>query len=279
VEPDTTVCRAAVSDCDADESCTGNADEACPTDGFQPAGLDCPNSDLCDGDETCDGNGNCVGGPTPGCDDESACTSDSCDSILGCLHDPVVLTGCIDTFQKGSLVVNEKNALKEKVTAKFSKGPALLQTDFGNPLIAGGTSYEMCIFDASGNLAASFFVDRAADLCDGKPCWKKIGKLPPDGKGYNYKDKLLTSDGVKGFQVKGGDAGKSKASVKAQNKTGQMPTGIAAALQAGVPAGSAATVQIIPNGEPGGLPAGTVCLSMELTDVKKNDGVMFKAKK
>ena len=278
VSPDTTVCRVAVDDCDAAEECSGIANQSCPADGFQPAGTDCPNSNLCDGDETCDGNGACVGGPTPACDDDSACTVDSCDGLLGCINDPMVQTGCIDTFLKGSLVVNEKNALKEKVTAKFSKGPALSQTDFGNPLSAGGTAYDMCIFDASGNLAGSFHVDRAGDLCDGKPCWKKIGQLPPTGKGYNYKDKLMTSDGVKGLQVKGGDAGKSKASVKAQNRTGQMPTGIAAALQAGVPAGSAATVQLIPNGEPGGLPAGTVCLTMELADVKKNDGIQFKAK-
>ncbi len=77
--------------------------------------------------------------------------------------------------------------------------------------------------------------------------------------------------------MKGGDAGKSKVIFKAKNKNNTMPTGIAAALAAGVPAGSAATIQFIPSGEPGGLPAGTVCLEMELADIKKNDGIIFKA--
>ena len=279
VEPTTTVCRAAVSECDADENCTGNAGEACPVDGFQPAGTDCPNTDLCDGDEMCDGFGNCMGGPTADCDDGSACTVDTCDATLGCINTGVMLTGCLDTFQKGILLVNEKRPGKEKVLAKFIKGPAIAQTDVGNPLDPAGTSYEMCIFDADGNLAGNFQVDRAGDLCDGRPCWKKVGKLPPDGKGYRYKDKLLSSDGVQGILLKGGDAGKSKALVKAQNRNNTMPTGITAALLTGVPAGSAAVVQIVPNGEPGGLMAGTVCLSMELADVKKNDGSLFKAKK
>ncbi len=79
--------------------------------------------------------------------------------------------------------------------------------------------------------------------------------------------------------MKGGDAGKSKVIFKAKNKSNTMPTGIASALAAGVPAGSAATIQFIPSGEPGGLPAGTVCLEMELADIKKNDGIIFKAKK
>jgi hypothetical protein len=86
-------------------------------------------------------------------------------------------------------------------------------------------------------------------------------------------------DGVLLALLKGGGPGKSKALVKTKNSEGTMPTGIAAALQAGVPAGSAALVQLISDGEPGGLPAGTVCLEMELADVKKNDGVKFKAKK
>ena len=63
---------------------------------------------------------------------------------------------------------------------------------------------------------------------------------------------------------------------KASNKNGTMPTGIAAALQAGVPEGMSAKVQLIPVG---GLAAGTACLEMDVSDIKKNDGSFFKAKK
>ncbi len=274
-----TECRADAGDCDVAENCTGNADEACPVNGFEPSGTDCPNTTLCDGDETCDGAGSCVGGPTLACDDNSACTVDTCDSLLGCINTGTPATGCLTAFQKGVLLVNEKNPGKEKIVAKFIKGPPLSQTDFGNPLNTGGTAYDLCIFDAFGQLAGSFTIDRAGDLCDGRDCFKKLGQDPPNGKGYKFKDKGLTSDGVLLALMKGGGPGKSKILVKTKNSEGTMPTGIAAALQAGVPSGSSAMVQFIPDGEPGGLPAGTVCLEMELADVKKNDGVKFKAKK
>jgi hypothetical protein len=192
---------------------------------------------------------------------------------------------CTTTLQKGLLLVNEKKPGKEKVIAKFIKGPALSQTDFGNPLEVGGTAYDLCIYDAFDNLAGSFHVDRAGDLCAGKDCWKKLGKLPPDGKGYKYKDKDLASDGALVLKMKGGSAGKSKVIFKAKNKAPNLniPTGIAAALAAGVPAGSSAKVQFVANGLPGGsaagMMAGTTCLQLDLADVKKNDGVTFKAKK
>jgi hypothetical protein len=197
---------------------------------------------------------------------------------LGCLNTGTPAVGCINGFQKGILIVNEKNATKEKVIAKFIKGPALTQTDFGNPLSAGGTAYDMCIFDADGNLAGSFNIDRAGDLCAGKNCWKKLGGEPPTGKGYKFKDKDLTSDGVLVTLMKGGDVGKSKILVKGKNKNGTMPVGIAAALQTGVPAGSSATVQFIPDAAPAGS-AAIGCFEMEMTNVKKNDGSQFKAKK
>ena len=51
---------------------------------------------------------------------------------------------------------------------------------------------------AGGVLAGGVLVDRAADTCVGKPCWKPIGRpeRPQGGKGYKYKDGALASDGV-----------------------------------------------------------------------------------
>ncbi len=273
-----TVCRADAGACDVEEQCSGVADDPCPADAFEPAGTVCPNSTLCDGDEQCDGAGSCVGGLPPECDDGTACTVDTCDATLGCLNTGTPVSGCNSGFAKGILIVNEKKPSKEKIVAKFIKGPALGQTDFGDPTIVGGTAYDLCIFDADGNLAGSITIDRAGDSCSGKDCWKSLGKDPPLGKGYRYKDKDMTSDGALVAKFKGGDAGKSKALVKAKNKTGNMPTGIAAALQLGVASGSSAKMQLITSGEPGGLPTGTVCLEIDLDDVKKNDGVFFKGK-
>ena len=109
-------------------------------------------------------------------------------------------------------------------------------------------------------------VDRAGLDCAGKPCWKALGT-----KGFLYKDKDLSSDGVQLIKLLGGDEGKSKILVKAKNnaKKGQLdvPVGISAAL-----AGStSATVQLH-----GSAPEG--CYSTTLVDVIKSDANLFKAK-
>jgi hypothetical protein len=52
-----TICRPGSGDfCDVDELCTGNPDEACPTDVFEPATTECrPDAGVCDAAEQCPG--------------------------------------------------------------------------------------------------------------------------------------------------------------------------------------------------------------------------------
>src|SRR5207249_3862262 len=58
-----TVCRAAVNECDAAETCTGTS-TTCPTDGFKPSGTACT-------------------------DDGNPCTTDTCDGTsTSCQHPP-----------------------------------------------------------------------------------------------------------------------------------------------------------------------------------------------
>jgi len=115
--PSTTVCRASADVCDVAETCSGSS-AACPTDGFAlatkvcrastgvcdvaetctGAGAACPpNSSAVDGTPCSDGNactkgdqctGGKCGGTTYSCNDNLACTSDSCDGNGGCTHTP-----------------------------------------------------------------------------------------------------------------------------------------------------------------------------------------------
>jgi hypothetical protein len=67
--------------CTDEPGCTGNAN--------------CADGDLCTGLEICDippgeTSGVCVSGAPLDCDDGDACTTDSCDAILGCLHETIV---------------------------------------------------------------------------------------------------------------------------------------------------------------------------------------------
>jgi hypothetical protein len=77
--------------CDRAEVCDGVSDD-CLRD--LPANGDpCPDGDLCNGDEICIG-WICTAGEPPVCDDDDSCTSDSCDTFQGCVHDPIPGMGC-----------------------------------------------------------------------------------------------------------------------------------------------------------------------------------------
>jgi cysteine-rich repeat protein len=58
----------------------------------KPDGTSCVDGDLCNGDEACQA-GVCAAGTPLDCDDGNQCTADSCDHVIGCLHDPVPLNG------------------------------------------------------------------------------------------------------------------------------------------------------------------------------------------
>jgi hypothetical protein len=101
-----TVCRAAATVCDVDESCDGTA-APCPADGFVPNGTSCgdacttggtcqtgqcsagtpvvcDDANACNGVETCDSNLGCQPGTPLNCSDGESCTADPCDPLAGC---------------------------------------------------------------------------------------------------------------------------------------------------------------------------------------------------
>ena len=178
---------------------------------------------------------------------------------------------CLGGFGKGVLSVRETKNGSEKLSIKATKGPALTQADFGNPLVAGGTPYTACVYDDAGARVLELEVDRAGELCEGKSCWKSTGGSPPSGNGFLYKDKGLASDGVQLLSLKAGAAGKSKFSLKAANKFGKgldnLPSGIGWALFGS----TSVTVQLHAG-------AADPCLSLSLDEVVRDFGTIFLAK-
>lgn len=100
---------------------------------------------------------------------------------------------------KGKLIVKGNGDDKDKLTWKFSKGPLLVQNNFGDP--TDTTSYAFCVYDGTT---------------------KKIDLQIPAGanwlasstKGYQYKNPLGTNDGVTKMKLLAGAAGKSKLQLK-----------------------------------------------------------------
>jgi hypothetical protein len=159
---------------------------------------------------------------------------------------------------KGSLIIDEKTAGKEKLKVTLSKlVPAVTQSQFGNPA-TGSTAYRICIYDGANQLRGTYTVARAGQTCGTMPCWAAVSD-----KGYKYKDKAAAADGVMMMKLNGGAAGKG--TVKVKGKGASLPTGIAAALQNE----SSATVQI--------LSTDADCFGLGLTKVKKADGAVFNA--
>jgi hypothetical protein len=191
------------------------------------------------------------------------CPTDATDTC--CPPTPSLCTG---GFAKGILLKKEA-AGKEKLIAKMLKGPAIAQTDLGNPLSGGGTKYNLCIYDDTPNLVGEVIVDRAGDMtCSGgaTACWAAIGGAPPAGKGYSYKDGDLSADGVGKILAKGG-TGSSKILVK--GKGTNLPTGTTAALTTT----TSVTLQL--RGDDAPLPG---CWSVTLSTIKKQTSDFFKAK-
>jgi hypothetical protein len=163
--------------------------------------------------------------------------------------------------EKGSLSVDEKKPGKEKLKVKLTKlQPVVSQSQFGDP-VTGSTSYAVCIYDAANQLKGSYTIDRAGDTCGDKSCWAAISD-----KGYKYGDKAGDADGILKIKFIGGEAGKGKVKVLGKNTTGHLPLGVAALMQNQ----TSATVQV--------LSSDASCFGMGLTQVKKADGTVFKAK-
>ena len=82
--------------CDDGSICTG--EESCAgEDGCQEGTtLVCDDNDVCNGEESCDPALGCQGGQDLDCDDWNDCTSDTCDSETGCLHEDLTGGECLD---------------------------------------------------------------------------------------------------------------------------------------------------------------------------------------
>ena len=191
----------------------------------------------------------------------------------GDLCAPAPLSGCVQGFAAASLLINERTSGKEKVIAKFAKGPDTLQSDFGDPLRppCGATAYALCVYNDQDALIVDLGVDRAGARCSagGAMCWGSVGSEPPNGKGYKYRDIDTAADGVKKLRLRSGVGQRTKMLLKAANAPGlsHLPTGLAAGL-AGT---SQATMQLVTND--------AACFSVDLTTVKRAEATLFKAKR
>jgi glucose/arabinose dehydrogenase len=112
-------------------------------------------------------------------------------------------TGCIASPKSRLTLKRPANTQKNRLTWKWLTGPALSQSDFGDP-VGGGTSYALCIYAGTGAAAVTAAIP-------GGSGWKALST-----KGYTFKDRNAGGDGVFRARLQGGADGKSRLLVKAK---------------------------------------------------------------
>jgi cysteine-rich repeat protein len=214
----TAVCRPASGACDVADACDGVGD-ACPADGRAADGTVCDDGDVCTVTEEC-ASGVCIGTA------ETVCAPcETCDPDAGCLARPWDF--CRQPMTKNAAVLVVKNAsddARDQLSWKWSKGEETATDDFGDP--TAETTYAVCVYDAGGDAGAARAVIAAeapaGGRCGGKPCWKRVKT-----KGFKYKDRELSPDGVDTVVLKSGADGRAGIIVKAKSEALGFPDALA----------------------------------------------------
>lgn len=121
---------------------------------------------------------------------------------------------------KGSLQLHEKTGdpARSGLKWKWSGGPAAL-SEVGNPVYA--TDYRFCVYDGAGSLQLDAAIP-SGGVCQGKACWKRLGKAGSNGAKYKSKDGL--PDGITAFSFKLDGHGGGKINLKGRGSALSIPT-------------------------------------------------------
>jgi len=191
------------------------------------------------------------------CSDGNPCTQDTCNTgVCENAQEPLDPMTCLGSLQAQFQVKNSSDPSKNQMKWKWGKGELLDQNMLGAPNV--DTEYALCVYDTSAGIASL----KTTLTVDPSAFW--VSKAP---KGWNYKDKTGTSDGVTGVQLKTGAAEKAKAQVKARGLNIPMPVPLMSQYFDQDPS---VVVQLISSE---GL-----CLTSSFTAASKNIPTQFKAK-
>jgi hypothetical protein len=129
--------------------------------------------------------------------------------------------GCRTPVATGGSSLKLKQGLdpsQRQLVWKWAPGATTLLTDFGAPTTTVGTSYVVCIYDASSSLVGSARAP-AGDGCGSglRDCWRQSGTK------FTYKDRERLPDGLKTLTLKAGIAGRAKIIAKGAGATLGVP--------------------------------------------------------
>lgn len=204
--------------------------------------------------------------PDEECDDGNAVPNDGCSAT--CTLEPCVaapIPGCLEVAQ-AQLWSNEKAVGKERLKLLWKRvASATTQGAFGDP-VEGTTRVALCLYGDGGALIRGFVVDQGGQPCGVTPCWSAQGT-----KGYRYKDKTAAADGISKIGYGAGGPGKGKADAAGANNASKGKTALPSGVVAALSGNTHPTMQFVTSN---GL-----CLGATMTDVTRDDGFQYKARK
>jgi cysteine-rich repeat protein len=205
---------------DCDDGNNDNGDCCSASCLAEPDGGSCDDGEVCTSGDQC-ASGVCAGSPVVDgspCDDGSQCTDDDCQAGA-CVGVPAPAGGCKVPTAPLKSQLTMKDSLTDKsdqVVWKWTKGQATTFPELGDPTTTD--DYQLCVYGPGPTLLFSGRIP-AGGLCSSVACWKTI-----PAKGYSYKDKLRTPDGMEKLSVISGIAGAAKISAKGKAEHLNMPT-------------------------------------------------------
>jgi hypothetical protein len=178
-----------------------------------------------------------------------------CTGLAGVARAATLCTGikntCREPGRSSLRIKNTSDHAQNRIAWKWLRGAATTVADFGTP--TGTTQYALCIYTGTSSAEA--------DIAPSSTLWAK------DRNGFRYKDRALSSDGIRKVNLASGSAGKAKVVVTGKGANlPPLPTG---------PLTLPVTVQLVNN-------TNAVCFESVFTsaDVKanQNTAALFKAK-
>jgi cysteine-rich repeat protein len=187
-------------------------------------GIVCP-SEQCDDGNTV--NGDCCSAtcqfeaPNAPCNDQDLCTiNDACDGAGACRGTAAPEPVCRQPTVTGAsslLLTHNLSTLRDQLVWQWTKGAQTNLGDFGTP--QNSTGYTLCLYDQSANPQPLLHATvPAGGTCGRKACWA------PNASGYRYSDRGGTASGLLSLQLKAGEVGKARVSIKGKGANLPLPT-------------------------------------------------------
>lgn len=160
--------------CDDENECTEDSCDSASGCFFTSTLVACDDGDICTTQDTCQADGSCVGAQDD-CDDQNACTQDTCDAVTGCAHEdtaaacdlgnPCMVYGC--NTQTGCTEVPNSDACDD---SDLCTGPDLCTDGAcgGQEILCDDD--DPCTADSCDPVEGCQHVAQDIDCDDGDPC-------------------------------------------------------------------------------------------------------------